>query len=296
VIRLLDLPLGDGLETKPLLYVAAAGESPGWRRAALSVSFDGGVSWQDIGSTAPPAVLGFALVALPPAGSALFDTISSLDVELLNDAMWLEGRGDDALVAGANLAAVGAELIQFGAVEALGEGRFRLSRLLRGRRGTEWAAGSHEAGEAFTLITRDTLTAIEAPVGVEVQLRASGVGDVPDAASASRVVEAEVLRPPSPVHLTAVEAPDGSLVISWIRRSRQGWGWTDGVETPLGEETERYRLTLAGPDFERAVETSVPGYIYTSVERAADGPGPLVVEVTQTGNLAASRAALLIVD
>jgi hypothetical protein len=384
LVRLFELPLGDGLETKPILYAAAAGESPGWRRAALSVSFDGGASWQDVGSTAPSAVMGLALEVLAPAGSAMFDTNSSLEVELLNDAMWLEGRSDDALVGGANLAAVGGELIQFGAVEALGERRFRLSRLLRGRRGTEWAAGSHEAGEpftliaretltaieapagievqllasgvgdipdaasasriveaevlrppspvhltavealggrrfrlsrllrgrrgtewaagsheageAFTLITRDTLTAIEAPVGVEVQLLASGVGDVPDAASASRVVEAEVLRPPSPVHLTAVEAPDGSLVISWIRRSRQGWGWTDGVETPLGEETERYRLTLAGPDFERAVETSVPGYIYTSVERAADGPGPLVVEVTQTGKLAASRAAHLIVD
>jgi hypothetical protein len=295
VIRLLDLPLGDGSETKPLLYVAAAGESPGWRRAALSVSVDGGASWQDVGSTAPPAVMGVALDAPLPAGSALFDMVSSLDVELLNDAMWLEGRSDDALVAGANLAAVGGELIQFGAVEALGERRFRLSRLLRGRRGTEWAAGGHEAGEAFTLIARDTLIAIEAPAGVEVQLMASGVGDV-DAASASRVVEAEVLRPPSPVHLTAVEAPDGSLIISWIRRSRQGWAWTDGVETPLGEEAERYRLTVAGPDFERTVETSAPGYIYTSAERAADGPGPLVVEVTQTGKLAASRAAHLIVD
>ena len=48
IVRLLDLPLGEGLETKPLLYVVAAGESAGWRRAALSVSVDGGGSWQDI--------------------------------------------------------------------------------------------------------------------------------------------------------------------------------------------------------------------------------------------------------
>ena len=296
LVRLFDLPLGEGLETKPLLYVAAAGESPSWRRAALSVSVDGGASWQDMGSTAPAAVMGVALDVLAPAGAAMFDTISTLEVELLNDAMWLEGRSDDALVGGANLAVVGGELIQFGAVEALGERRFRLSRLLRGRRGTEWAAGSHAAGEPFTLITRETLIAIEAPAGVAVQLLASGVGDVPDAASASRVVEAEVLRPPSPVHLTAVKAPDGSLVVAWVRRSRQGWTWTDGVETPLGEEAERYRLTIAGPDFERTIETASPGYIYTAAERAADGAGSLAVSVAQAGSFATSRPALLIVD
>jgi hypothetical protein len=296
LVRLFELPLGDGLETKPILYAAAAGESPGWRRAALSVSFDGGASWQDVGSTAPSAVMGLALEVLAPAGSAMFDTNSSLEVELLNDAMWLEGRSDDALVGGANLAAVGGELIQFGAVEALGERRFRLSRLLRGRRGTEWAAGSHEAGEPFTLIARETLTAIEAPAGIEVQLLASGVGDIPDAASASRIVEAEVLRPPSPVHLTAVEAADGDLVISWVRRSRQGWAWADGVETPLGEETERYRLTITGPGFERTIETTAPAYIYTAAERTADGPGPLALSVAQAGSVAASRPALLIVD
>ena len=226
----------------------------------------------------------------------MVDTISTLQVELLNDAMWLEGRSDDALVDGANLAAVGPELIQFGAVEALGERRFRLSRLLRGRRGTEWATGSHEAGEPFTLITRETLAAFEAPAGIEVQLLASGVGDIPDAASVSRAVDAEVLRPPSPVHLTALEAPDGSLVIAWVRRSRQGWTWADGVETPLGEEAETYRLTIAGPGFERKIETATPGHIYTAAERAVDGPGPLAVSVTQAGSFALSRPATLIVD
>jgi hypothetical protein len=296
VIRLLDSPLGDGTETKPLLYVAAAGESAGWRRAALSASFDGGASWQDLGGTAAPAVIGQALGALAPAGSALFDTVASLEVELLNDSMWLEGRGDAALAAGANLAALGQELIQFGVVEALGERRFRLSRLLRGRRGTEWAAEGHEAGEPFTLVARETLVAIEAPAGATAQLLASGAGDLPDAAIASRVIEAETLRPPSPVHLRATESPDGDLIISWIRRSRQGWAWSDGVDTPLGEEAERYRLVIAGPDFARSIETSAPGYAYDTDERAADGPGPLTLTVIQSGTFAASRSARLVLD
>jgi hypothetical protein len=296
LLRLLDLPLGEGTETRPRLNVAATGEGSGWRRAALSASFDGGSSWHEMGSTAAPTIMGVATNALPRAGAALFDTLSSLDVELVHDGMWLEGRDDEALVAGANLAAVGEELFQFGNVESLGEGRFRLSRLLRGRRGTEWASEDHAEGEPFTLITRETLATIEGPAGAEAHLLASGVGDVPEAAAASRTIGMEMLRPPCPVHLKACETPDGDLAISWVRRSRLGWAWTDGTETPLGEEAERYRLDISGPAFSRTVDTGLPAFLYTAAARAADGAGPLNLSVVQTGSFATSRPARIIFD
>src|SRR5690606_22510652 len=126
-------------------------------------SFDGGGSWRDIGATAPAAAMGIALTALGAAGSALLDLSSSVEVELLNDAMWLESATDDALARDANLALIGGELLQFGVAEWISPRRFRLSRLLRGRRGTEWAADLHEAGDGFVLIERPSLTVIEAP-------------------------------------------------------------------------------------------------------------------------------------
>ncbi len=239
------------------------------------------------------AVLGVAVDVLPAGESALFDAHASVEVELLNDAMWLEGRDDAALIGGANLAALGDELIQFGNAEPLGGRRFRMTRLLRGRRGTEWAAGSHAAGEAFVLIVRETLVAIEAPAGAEAALLASGVGDAPDGAPVSRMVTGEILRPPSPVHLRAIETSDGGLALSWVRRSRQGWIWPDGADTPLGEETERYRVTIEGPDFARTAESAEPFYLYSAAARAADGPGPLTIAVSQTGSFAASRPATL---
>ncbi|HEV7659594.1 MAG TPA: phage tail protein [Allosphingosinicella sp.] len=294
IVRLLDLPLGDGLETKPLLYVAAAGAGEGWRRAALSASFDSGASWQDAGGTAAPVAMGVALDALPAAGSALFDTRSTLEIELLGEAMWLEGRSDELLAGGANLAAIGDELVQFGAAEALGDRRFRISRLLRGRRGTEYAAAGHAAGEPFILLAREALIAIEAPAGSaggEARILASGVGDA-EAATAARVIDAAVLRPPSPVHLAARET-GGDLAISWVRRSRQGWSWVSGADTPLGEEAERYRLVIAGPGFERSANLTEPAYLYSAAERALDGGGPISISVSQTGSHATSRPALL---
>jgi hypothetical protein len=296
IVRLFDLPLADAEASKPLLFVAAAGAESGWRRAALSASYDQGASWDTIGGTANQAMLGTALDALPPAGSALFDLGSALEVELASEAMWLESRSDDALVDGANLAIVGDELIQFGDAEPLGERRFRLSRLLRGRRGTEWAAEGHAPGEDFTLIESGSLVAIEAPAGAlggEMRVAAAGIADLPAAASASSSVEGATLRPPSPVHLAARETEPGDLAISWVRRSRQGWTWPNGSDTPLGEETERYRLVITGAAFQRIVAPETPAYLYTAAQRAGDGAGPIEIAIAQAGTFAASRAATL---
>jgi hypothetical protein len=139
ILRLIELPSdGETASDRPRLLVAAAGELPGWRRAALMLSLDRGASWQELGGTAAPAVIGKTQTALPPAGSALLDDRHAIIVQLGHDEMWLQSATDPALANGANLALIGDELIQFGAAEPIGNNRFRLSRLLRGRLGTEW--------------------------------------------------------------------------------------------------------------------------------------------------------------
>jgi hypothetical protein len=272
---------------------------PGWRRADLIASFDGGGSWAAAGATAPAAVLGTALGAPPPAGSALIDDRGGFEVELLNAAMWLESRSDAALADGANLALLGDELIQFGNAEPLGERRFRLSRLLRGRRGTEWAAGLHAPGEPFLLIEAESLASVEAPLGSlggEARLLGQGLGD-PEGVEVVRTVAGEAMRPPAPVHLKAERLGNGDLALTWTRRSRAGWVWLSGSDTPLGEEIESYRLTLAGEGFERSLTVPGPAYLYSAAEQAADGlSGPLTVEVVQLGTSAPSRPATLVTD
>lgn len=293
VLRLLDLPLaGELAADRPQLLAAAAGTAAGWRRAALSASFDQGMSWRPAGATAAPAVMGSALTALPPGGAALFDDAGSVEIVLLNDAMWLEGRDDLALADGANLAALGDELIQFGVAEPLGGGRFRLRRLLRGRRGSEWAAAGHQAGESFVLLESASLALIEPPAaarGGEARVMATGIGDA-TAVEARVAIVGEALRPPSPAHLRAERRPDGDIVITWVRRSRGGWAWLDGGDAPLGEETEAYRLLLSGGARERVATVAAPGFVYTAAAQAADGAtGTIAVELVQLGTHAASR-------
>ncbi len=295
-LRLFDAPsLGDVPVAGARLLVAAAGVSRGWRVAALEASHDAGASWQPAGATAPAAVMGTALGALAAAGSTLFDRRNSVEVELLNNAMWLESRDDDALVAGANLAMLGNELIQFGDARLVGPKRFRLSHLLRGRRGTEWAASLHAAGDAFVLIDADSLASVavpEAAIGATVEIAARGVGDGDVPVIAAATGGAEALRPPASVHLRARRGSDGAVIVGWTRRSREGWSWIDRVDAPLGEAAELYRINVAGGV--RVVEVGAPGWTYDAAAQAADGTAHgFTLEIVQVGSRAVSRAARL---
>ncbi len=295
VLHLLDLPpLGDTAETSARLWVAAAGTEPGWRRAGLSLSRDGGASFEAIGSTAAPAVIGVAASALAAGSAHLFDGAGDVEIDLLHGGMALAGADDDALANGANLALLGDELIQFGMAEALGSGRWRLSRLLRGRRGSEWAMAGHAAGERFVLLERASLLPVELPVamlGASATLIATGVGDAAGV-EAEALVTGDAVRPPAPVGLAAARLSGGLIRFSWVRRSRTGWAWLDGSDAPLGEEAERYRLEIMpSTGSARTVEPTAASIDYDPAPDGAGAAASFAISVRQLGSVAASRAA-----
>ncbi len=299
ILRLIDAPIGEPIGGRPQLLLAAAGTEPGWRRAALLASFDGGASWNDADVTGAPAVMGVTVGTLAAGQPWLFDDDSAVDVDLQHAGMMLENASDEALIAGANMALVGRELLQFGRATDLGGGRFRLSRLLRGRRGTEWAMGGHASDESFTLIEPTALTALDAPagsIGGPAAVRAIGVGDETPALAAI-TIRGESLLPPAPVDLSARLLASGDIAIAWTRRSRLGWVWTSGADTPLGEEHEKYLLIIAGDGFERIVETGAPTFLYDAGMQVADGASEVLsLSVRQAGDHGLSRPATLTLD
>lgn len=286
VLHAFELPPLDGsLASEPRMVAAAAGTGPGWRRAALLSSLDG-VSWRAAGMTAAPAVIG--TVAIPPADGpgTLLDLANRFEVDLLHAGMTLAGADDRALDGGANLAMVGGELLQFGEAVQVGATRWRLGRLLRARRGM---TAAHGAGERFVLLEAEALAPVSVPatsLGGTVRLMASGVGDAGAPAEAIADLSGVSLAPPAPVHLRVEPLADGGGVLRWTRRSRAGWLWTDGLDTPLGEESEAYRVTVGA----RTAVTQAAELPVTAAERA----GHAAVQVRQIGTHATSPAATII--
>lgn len=223
VLHLADLPaMGDVAPVAPQLVAAAAGRSAGWRAAALLVRSDGQGDWQEIGVTAAPATIGTCLDALAQGSPHLFDLANTLTVELLHDGMQLFHADDGALDAGANAALVGSEIIQFGRAESIGANRWKLSHLLRGRRGTEADVATHIEGEPFFLLDPDTLLPLPVPLGTgSVEVIAKGVGDAAGVQARCDDV-GRAVRPLSPVHLRWDALADGGIRLHWVRRSREG--------------------------------------------------------------------------
>jgi hypothetical protein len=54
-----------------------------------------------------------------------------------------------------------------------------------------------------------------------------------------------------------------------MRRSRIGWDWIDGVDAPLGEESERYQVTIERAEGPWVVEVPEPRLALSAGERIA---------------------------
>lgn len=296
---LLETPsLTDAPSTTPQLFVAACGENRAWRPAQLFLKDEAG-EYEPVGFAAR-SVLGVTLSALPAGPAALIDGRSFVDVELHDADAALAPASDVALLSGANGCMIGGELLQFGAVAEIGARRYRLSRLLRGRRGTEQAIAGHGMGEPFVLLREEALFApggAHLAVGRRVEVAAQGIGDAVPVA-ASRIVTGQAMLPLSPVRLRADPMADGGLSVRWIRRSRLGWHWADGTDAPLGEEREAYLVeVLAGEVALRSVAVEAPAWTYVPADMAADlaasSGGPLDLRVRQRGTHGLGTAALL---
>lgn len=297
LLHLADLPsVQDAAASAPLVVAAAAGTTPGWRSAVLMQRAGPTAPWEDLGRTAAPATMGTARNPLGTASPHLMDVRNTLMVEVLHDGMSLLSVADDALWTGANLALVGGEILQFGLAERIAPGRWALSRLLRGRRGTESRITDHAAQEPFLLLDPDTLAALSVPTGANsIDVMAKGVGDA-DGVTASLSTIGAALRPLSPVHLRLAPLPDGGVAVQWTRRSREGWRWLDGIDVPVAEEAELYRIEIVARPLAESIGATLaqPHYHLSAgqlAELRATGTTSLTLSVRQVGRFAPSDPA-----
>jgi hypothetical protein len=84
--------------------------------------------------------------------------------------------------------------------------------------------------------------------------------------------------------------------LSWTRRSRQGFAWVDGVDAPLGEMREQYRVDVSGMVASIELVAEEPSLTIAASDLAVVGAVSATIEVRQIGDLAVSMPARLTIN
>ncbi|KLI64851.1 phage tail protein [Aurantiacibacter marinus] len=296
LLEAFELPWdGVGVSDQRQVYVAASSSSSGWTGAALYAESGGSLS--PIGVTGTQrSVIGTTLQPLPAMPAVLIDRHSRLVVGLGSVDQMLESRSIEDLAQGANRALVGHEIIQFGDATHLGDSNWQLSTLIRGRGGSEHEAmlGS-PAGSRFVLLDDAPLVFNNAQLGQAAAIAAIGIADA-DPVTSEIAGSGTALRPLTPVHPGIARQSDGSLLLSWTRRSRGAWTWAGTVEVPLNEQTEAYEVGLGDADAPAlSWQTSSPSLAFdpATMSRLQSAHSGAVIWVRQIGTFARSHPLFL---
>lgn len=203
------------------VYIGVAGASSAWYGASVEMSTNGGVNFVDATQTEIPATLGDTETELLPEVSPEYPSNQTVIVKV-NFA--LESTNYEELLKNFNRAIIGDELIQFQTALHLGDNRFLLSGLIRGRYNTQpegWPVGTR-----FVLIDTSLifLQAQQWMLHKEVQFKAISYGtDGEDAVPVAYdydIGASQIEWPPH--HVVATRDISNNVKVDWIGRGRLG--------------------------------------------------------------------------
>lgn len=294
-----NLPLlrdGDDLAGTGLRGYALAGTYRGqvWRAAQL---WRGPLASLDL-LGALDQVLAWGAVVGPVAAPATYwtwDDATTITVVPQQGGSRIVSATDLEVLNGANLGLLVSpegvvELIQHATATLNGDGTMTLSRLLRGRRGTEDAGAL--AAAVYVLLDGADLR-LTSPLGSlnqsEIYRVQGAFQQVQEAPPVTRVLTGRAERPYAPAHIAGTRDGSNNLTITWVRRTRLGGEWLDLTgDVPLGEASQAYEVEIRNAGDTATLRTitglATPTASYTAAQQTADGltPGnPVVVRVFQ---------------
>ena len=247
-LRAFELPWdGSGTSQDLALFAAVGSATPQWSGANLYIDNFGALEPLDY-QARQRSTFGHLSTALDPSKSLFLESSVSIEITLEGSELDLQSTTIDRISTGANRLLIGEEVLQFLHAEPIDGTIWRLTGLLRGRGGTEWAAQTGHASGTQVALLDDSLvnlsTAPISPTGT-TRLAALGFGD-DDPVYANLEASGISRRPLSPVHTEVSETQAGMWEVCWTRRARGQYRWNDAVEIALIEESEAYLVGL-GP-------------------------------------------------
>lgn len=223
----------------------------------------------------------------------IFDGTNTLDVEVINGS--LSSVNEIDLLNGANqIMLANGEIIGFQNATSIGTNLYRLSKLLRGRRGTERFIGTHPAEGEIGVVLNESGVNFEshnlASVDLTRYFKAVTTGQtVEDIDGEAFTYGACTIKPFSVVNIEATRDGSNNVTLSWDRRTRSVYPViTATIPLPLVDGVEEYEVDLYDPTGTTVEQTftglSTPGATITDAEVLAAGYSsgdPIIVKVYQ---------------
>lgn len=239
------------------------------------VSNDGGASYALLDELTESAIMGIANTALAAGPVDYYDMAGT--VEVFARGGTLASVEEAALLNGANACLIGTEILQYKTAELIGEDTYRLSHLLRGRRGTDGEVGTHAIGDSFVALTSGAITQLPISQSSILLTRPYKYGPSTLAADAELYSTVnyrhtgKAYLPYSVAHPAGARDGSGNLTISWLRRTRIGGAWNDYADVPLSEDSEAYELdVMNGGSVVRTLASGSESVEYTAEEQTTD--------------------------
>jgi hypothetical protein len=293
-LLVLDTSIVSAADDDTGLYFAVASEDVRWRGAAVLRSVDGVSDWQPVATFQAIARHGVAATVLEDwPGYNTWDRAHTVDITMTAGVP--ESFTEAAVLAGlARAALLGNEILYWQNATQLDDVTWRLDTLLRARRGTDWATGDHEEGEAFIILDSETIKRYAAPPSDLNQTRyyktVSSGESIDDVSAVAVVNQGRGQICFSPSHLRGTRNSSNDIAVTWRPRTRIPWTRIAGIAGPLGEREERYVVSsilgLGSPIVLRSWNLTSRTVTYTAAEQTEDGlvPGDPVYLRVQQGN------------
>ncbi|MEC3860140.1 glycoside hydrolase TIM-barrel-like domain-containing protein [Mesobacterium sp. TK19101] len=278
-VAILDLPQLTSAHTPPRPLIAI--DADPWPGSVAVLRSPETSGWASFATITRRARIGTLAADLPAGPAWQWDRGSVLEIDL----PWgqLESITDLQLFAGSNAFAVESapgtwEILQARDVTLIAPGRYRLSTLLRGQRGTEAAIGNPAPAGAWVVVLDTAVTElpfttgeIGLPWNLAVGPATRPVSD-PSYTILTFTPSGASLRPFAPVHLGARSEPSGDITLSWTRRSRDpaADSW-EATEVPLLDQPEALEIDiLDGASVKRTLTAAISSVTYTAADQVAD--------------------------
>lgn len=259
--------------------------------AAIFQSADGGVTYTQLTTEISATAAGYANTVLPvpntEQGFYTWDTVSTVDVYMVGNGADPAPATDLQVMNGQNGAMLGQELIQYAQAtlmtDSFGNPFYRLSRLLRGRRGTEWAMGTHQVGDPFypipSALSKEPYTPPMLNNAYLYKVVMMG-GDLGSAPATSYEPNGNSLRQWAVAHLAATKDSANDWTISWVPRARYNGDFTSGYIPTLDNDTAGWSIDILSAGTVRRtinvpLQQAAPWQtVYTAAMQQADGFSP----------------------